>query len=216
MRKLRLASLTAAIGLMSIPALGLSACGDEESNVPGQTTGPAQVEIDSSPTLSLQVNRPLWPYHVRWRLPKNIVMDKQPLEIDYTQTYEVGVRDLGYMRYTERVLTASAAGTEIGNPVGAEIALLKAEHPGAEDFPLGKLPKRVKGAGLQMVSADWTSTMHVYHIHLADPAPTPDEEDAKITGYLLTFESAGPPDHPWGVNGLFARAVYQTIEFATQ
>ena len=63
--------------------------------------------------------------------------------------------------------------TEVADPIGAEIALLKSGHPGSEDFPLGKLPSRVSGRGLKMTTNDWTGTMHVYYVHLADAVPGP-------------------------------------------
>ncbi len=196
----------------------LASCGDGETITPGNSTGPAQVDIDMSPTISGDAHRPLWPFHVRWKLPKNQVMDRQETKLAYTQSYFVGNKDFGYFRYTERVLTsADGAGIELGDPIGAEIALLQSEHPGAEPFPINKLPERVKGQGALMTSSDWSSMSHVYHVHLRDPAPSANSEDADmITGYLLTFDMAGPPDHPWGSKGLFTRAVLTTLQFATQ
>ena len=208
MREFRPASL-------ALVFLCLTSCQDEPTVVPGNSAGPAQVDIDMSPSIQSDVSRPLWPFAVKWKLPKNQIMDKEKTKLDFTQSYFVGSKDFGYFRYTERVLTSTTdAGIELGDPIGAQIALLMSEHPGAEPFPIKKLPERVQGQGAVMTSTDWSSMSHVYHIHLRDPAPSSKSENADmITGYLLTFDMAGPPDHPWGSKGLFTRAVLTTLTF---
>ena len=216
MRELRPASLALTLLCSTFIPLGFAACEDDSSNVPAGSGSHASgiVDIDMSPNLVERVSRPLWPFAVKWQLPKNLIMDKQDARLDYTQTYQVGTHDLGYFSYTERVITASSsAGTEIGNPVGAEIAILMGEHGGGELFPLKKLPERVSGQGLLYNAADWTFLSHVYYIQLANPTPTSNPDEDKVAGYLLTFDFGGPPDHPWGSKGLFTRAVLTSLVF---